>query len=61
VTSSTFATLHTTLNIKPRAISLDKRLTDTEALVPDNDMSFHVPKADERADIIRFLKASSGK
>jgi cytochrome c len=42
-------------------VSLDKWLTDTESLVPDNDMSFHVPKADERADIIRFLKASAGK
>jgi cytochrome c len=41
--------------------SLDKWLTDTESLIPDNDMSFHVPKADERADIIRFLKASAGK
>jgi cytochrome c len=41
-------------------VSLDKWLTDTESLVPDNDMSFHVPKADERADIIRFLKESSG-
>jgi cytochrome c len=42
-------------------VSLDKWLTDTESLVPDNDMTFHVPKADERADIIRFLKASAGK
>ena len=42
-------------------VSLDKWLTDTESLIPDNDMSFHVPKADERADIIRFLKVSSGK
>jgi cytochrome c len=42
-------------------VSLDKWLTDTESLIPDNDMSFHVPKADERADIIRFLKESSGK
>ena len=41
--------------------SLNKWLTDTESLIPDNDMSFHVPKADERADIIQFLKVSSGK
>ena len=41
--------------------SLNRWLTDTESLIPDNDMSFHVPKADERADIIRFLKVSSGK
>jgi cytochrome c len=42
-------------------VSLNKWLTDTESLIPDNDMSFHVPKADERADIIRFLKVSSGR
>jgi cytochrome c len=41
--------------------SLDKWLTDPESLVPDTDMEFHVPKADERADIIRFLRLSSGK
>jgi len=42
-------------------VSLDKWLTETESLVPNNDMRFHLPKADERADIIRFLKASAGK
>ena len=41
--------------------TLDKWLTDPDSLVPDNDMEFHVPKPDERADIIRFLKAASGK
>ncbi len=41
--------------------TLDKWLTDPDSLIPDNDMEFHVPKLDERADIIRFLKASSGK
>jgi len=41
--------------------SLDKWLTDPESLVPDTDMEFHVPKASERADIIRFLRLSSGK
>jgi cytochrome c len=41
--------------------SLNKWLADPDSLVPDNDMEFHVPKPDERADIIRFLKASSGK
>jgi cytochrome c len=40
--------------------SLDKWLTDPESLVPDTDMEFHVPKADERAAIIRFLRLSSG-
>ena len=41
------------------AASLDRWLTDTESVVPDNDMDFHVPKADERADIIEFLRISS--
>jgi cytochrome c len=41
--------------------SLDKWLTNTESVVPDNDMDFHVPKADERADIIEYLRVSSGK
>jgi cytochrome c len=41
--------------------SLEKWLTDTDSVVPDNDMDFHVPKADERADIIQFLRVSSGK
>ncbi len=43
------------------AAALDKWLTDTESVIPNNDMAFHVPNAQERADIIRFLQASSGK
>ena len=39
---------------------LEKWLTDTESVVPDNNMDFHVPSPDERADIVRFLKVSSG-
>src|SRR5713226_6926952 len=41
--------------------TLDKWLTDTEKLVPDNNMSFHVESSDERGEIIAFLKQSSGK
>ena len=41
--------------------SLEKWLTNTESVVPDNDMDFHVPKTDERADIIEYLRVSSGK
>ena len=41
------------------AASLDRWLTNTESVVPDNDMDFHVPRAEERADIIAFLRASS--
>lgn len=43
------------------AASLDKWLTDTESVVPNNDMAFHVPNPQERADIIRFLESLSGK
>ncbi len=38
---------------------LEQWLTDTQALVEDNNMDFHVPKADERAAIIRYLKSLS--
>jgi cytochrome c len=41
--------------------TLDKWLTDTEKLVPNNDMTFHVEKADERREIIAYLKQISGK
>jgi cytochrome c len=34
----------------------DQWLTDTEKLVLGNDMTFHVEKAAERADIIAYLK-----
>ena len=39
--------------------NLDKWLTDTESVVPDNDMSFRVPKQEERAAIISYLKSLS--
>jgi cytochrome c len=39
--------------------SLDKWLTDPESVVPDNDMSFQVPKQEERAAIILYLKSLS--
>jgi len=39
--------------------ALDKWLTDTESVVPDNDMGFRVPKQEERAAIISYLKALS--
>jgi len=40
---------------------LDKWLTNPESIAPDTDMDFSVPKADERAAIIRYLRLSSGK
>jgi cytochrome c len=41
--------------------ALNQWLTSTESLVHDNDMEFAVPKPDERAEIIQYLKESSGK
>lgn len=38
---------------------LEKWLTDTQSLVEDNNMDFHVPRAEERAEIIRYLKSIS--
>ena len=38
---------------------LDKWLTDTESVLPDNDMGFRVPKPEERAAIISYLKSLS--
>ena len=39
--------------------TLDEWLTDTEKLVPGNDMTFHVEHAAERAEIIAYLKQMS--
>ena len=39
--------------------TLDKWLTDPDKLVPNNDMSFSVPNADERSAIIAYLKEIS--
>ena len=39
--------------------NLDKWLTDPDSVVPDNDMSFRLPKTEERAAIISYLKSLS--
>lgn len=41
--------------------SLDQWLSNPDAVVPNNDMAFHVSNPQERADIIQFLRLSSGK
>lgn len=41
--------------------SLDRWLTDPDAVVKDSDMAFHVSNPKERADIIEFLRISSGR
>jgi cytochrome c len=38
--------------------TLEKWLSDPDLVIPDNNMSFSVPKADERRDLIAFLKQS---
>ena len=40
-------------------VELDKWLTDTESIAPDNDMGFRVPKQEERSAIISYLKSLS--
>ena len=39
--------------------TLDEWLVDPEKMVPDSDMAFHVESADERREIISFLKSST--
>ena len=41
------------------AASLDKWLADPEKLVPDSDMAFQLTRAEERTDIIAYLKQLS--
>lgn len=41
------------------AASLDKWLADPEKLVPDSDMAFQLTRAEERNDIIAYLKELS--
>jgi cytochrome c len=41
--------------------TLEQWLADTDKLVPNNDMTFHVERAEERQAIIAYLKHDSGK
>ena len=50
-----------TASITWDAASLDKWLTDTDKLIPENDMTFRVVKAEERSEIIAYLKQLSSK
>ena len=38
---------------------LDRWLTDTETVIPNNDMDFRVPSGEERADLVAFLRATA--
>jgi cytochrome c len=41
--------------------TLERWLADPDALVPDNNMEFHVARPQERRDLIRFLRESAAK
>jgi cytochrome c len=41
--------------------TLNRWLTDPQAMVPGANMDFYVAKAEERADVIAYLKQQSGK
>jgi cytochrome c len=43
------------------AESLEKWLSNPDKFIPDNDMGFHLEKADERREVIAYLQAVSGK
>jgi cytochrome c2 len=44
-----------------RISSTNGSRADPDKVVPDSDMAFHVEKADERREIIAYLKRLSGK
>jgi cytochrome c len=41
--------------------TLDRWLTDTESVIPDNDMSFRLNDVTDRANIIAYLRKLSSK
>jgi len=41
--------------------TLDRWLTDTESIIPGNDMAFRLNDPADRANIIAFLRQLSGK
>jgi len=44
-----------------KRLRLDRRPLDSEKMLPENEMSFHVDSSDERRAIISYLKQNSGK
>jgi cytochrome c len=60
VTSFQYSNALKTAHITWDATSLDKWLADPEKLVPDSDMAFQLVRAEERTDIIAYLKQLSG-
>src|SRR5215472_4045782 len=52
------ALLHLGLTWSPE--TLDQWLTDPDAMVPGNNMSFATPKVTDRRDLIAFLQQAAG-
>lgn len=48
-------------NIVWNADSLEKWLTDTDKFIPDNDMNLSLKNAQERSDIVAYLKELSNQ
>lgn len=46
-------------NVTWNAPSLDQWMEDPEKIIPDSDMFFRVPRANERTDVIAYLKTLS--
>jgi cytochrome c len=61
VSSFNYSTALKSAHITWDTESLDKWLKDPDKVVPDTDMAFHVDKADERRDVIAYLKELSAK
>jgi cytochrome c len=56
VAGFTYSTGLKSLGVMWNDATLEKWLSDPDSMVPDNNMSFGVPKAEERRDLIAFLK-----
>ena len=56
VAGFTYSTGLKNLGVTWNDATLEKWLSDPDMVVPDNNMSFSVPKADERRDLIAYLK-----
>jgi cytochrome c len=56
VAGFTYSTGLKNLGVTWNDATLEKWLSDPDIVVKDNNMSFSVPKAEERRDLIAFLK-----
>lgn len=56
----TYSTALKNSNIFWSGETLEKWLSDPDKMIPDNNMSFSLPKAEERADLIAFLRQQGG-